>query len=186
MTDKTALNSTAAWPEDQAEKPAVQVRRSARRHKTVSARMRDGKLVVYLPARMSQAEERHWVDEMTRRFQARSKRRRLNSDGALRRRAQELNRRYFDGAFRWESLEYVTNQSSRWGSCSPDSRTIRISSCVADMPVWVRDYVIVHELAHLAVPNHSREFWELVYRYPLCERARGYLIAKGHEEDPAQ
>lgn len=186
MTDETALHSTANRLERPAEKPEVEVCRSARRHKTVSARLRDGKLVVYLPARMTQAQERHWVEEMSRRFEARSRRRHMNSDGTLRRRAQELNRRYFDGALKWESLEYVTNQSSRWGSCSPESRTIRISSAVADMPVWVRDYVIVHELAHLAVTNHSSEFWDLVYRYPLCERARGYLIAKGHEEDTAE
>jgi predicted metal-dependent hydrolase len=46
----------------------------------------------------------------------------------------------------------------------------------------VRDYVIVHELAHLLIADHSAEFWSLVDRYPLTERARGFLIAKGMEE----
>jgi hypothetical protein len=43
------------------------------------------------------------------------------------------------------------------------------------MPHWVRDYVLVHELAHLLVPGHGPDFWALVQRYPRTERARGYL-----------
>lgn len=163
--------------------PEIEVRRSDRRHRTVSARLRDGKLVVYLPARMSKAEEARWVETMVKRFEARSLRTRLNSDGDLQRRAAELNRLYFDGRLEWTSLRYVTNQNSRYGSCSPSEGTIRISSALAGMPRWVRDYVLVHELAHLIEPNHSRQFWALVNRYPLTERARGYLMAKGMEEE---
>lgn len=48
---------------------------------------------------------------------------------------------------------------------------------------WVRDYVIVHELAHLIVPNHSKPFHDLIAKYRWKERAIGYLIAKGYEED---
>jgi predicted metal-dependent hydrolase len=162
--------------------PEVEVRRSERRRRTVSARLKDGKLVVYLPARMSPAEEAAWVAKMAARFEARSLRRRLNSDGDLQRRARELNREYFDGRLKWSSLTYVTNQSTRFGSCSPAERTIRISAALAEMPSFVRDYVIVHELAHLEEPNHSAVFWNLVNRYPLAERARGYLMAKGLEE----
>ncbi len=46
------------------------------------------------------------------------------------------------------------------------------------MPEWVLDWVLVHELAHLAVPDHGDRFKALVSRYELGERAEGYLIAK--------
>jgi predicted metal-dependent hydrolase len=69
----------------------------------------------------------------------------------------------------------VNNQNGRWGSCTPADRTIRISDRIQDMPDWVIDYVLLHELAHLVVPSHDDRFWELVGRYPKSERARGYL-----------
>jgi predicted metal-dependent hydrolase len=67
---------------------------------------------------------------------------------------------------------------SQWGSCTLEARSIRISNRLAAFPQWVSDYVIVHELAHLQVGPHNREFWALVRRYPKTERAIGFLIAK--------
>ena len=56
-----------------------------------------------------------------------------------------------------------------------DDGTIRISHRIQEMPDWVVDYVLLHELTHLVVPSHNARFWELVSRYPKAERARGYL-----------
>ncbi len=159
----------------------VEVRRSPRRKKTVTAEIVGDALIVSLPERMSLAEEQQWVTRMTARMSARKRRDRLNSAGALRRKAEELGDRYLDG-IRAESIEWVVNQQSRWGSCTPSEGSIRLSIALAEFPAWVRDYVIVHELAHLRVPDHSSRFWDLVYRYPLTERARGFLMAKGIEE----
>ncbi len=97
------------------------------------------------------------------------------SDAALERRAQELNRRYFGGRLRWASVGY-TAQDRRWGSCTFTAGVIRVSSRAAALPGWVRDYILVHELAHLECPGHGARFWALVNRYPLAERARGFLI----------
>lgn len=160
---------------------SVEIRRSPRRRRTIAAKVENGTLVVYVPASLSRAEEAEWVDKMRQRFEARRRRRSLNEHGDLKRRADELNRRFFGGQLKWQSIEYVTNQRERYGSCTFGEGTIRISDSIAAMPDWVRDYVIVHELAHLVVPDHSERFWRLVNRYRLAERARGFLIAKEME-----
>ena len=177
MTNRLPLDAPGLEGEFQ----RVEVRRSARRKKTISAEIVGDALLVSIPERMSRAEEQEWVSLMAARMSERRRRDRLNSDDALARRAAELADRYVDGV-RWSHITWVTNQRSRWGSCSPEDRSIRLSIALADYPTWVRDYVIVHELVHLIVPDHSGRFWELVNRYPMTERARGYLLAKGMQE----
>ena len=68
------------------------------------------------------------------------------------------------------------------GSCTPNKGTIRVSHKLLDMPTWVLDYVIMHEMTHLVYPNHSKEFWVKVGEYKFTERARGFLMAKGMED----
>lgn len=159
----------------------VEIIRSAKRRKTVSAELRQGTLVVRAPDTLSDAELTPLIEKFRRQL-ARKVRRSPHSDVELARRAQMLNERYFNGRFRWQSIRYVGNQNGRFGSCTPSRGTIRLSDRLANMPAWVRDYVIVHELAHLEEANHGPRFWKLVNRYPLTERARGYLMAVGLEE----
>jgi predicted metal-dependent hydrolase len=154
-------------------RPPVEVRRSTRRRRTVSA-YRDGeRVVVLIPAQFTGAEEREWVDRMIARLAARE--RRDHTDEALFERAVRLAERYLPEAPRPETVRWVRNQNGRWGSCTPADRSIRISDRIKNFPDWVIDYVLMHELAHLLVANHNAEFWALVARYPRCERARGYL-----------
>jgi predicted metal-dependent hydrolase len=154
--------------------PQVEVRRSARRRRTVSA-YRDGdRTVVLIPARMSRAEEREWVAVMLERL-AKQDRKLRPSDRDLLARATELSRAWLAGRAKPASVRWVGNQGSRWGSCTPVDRTIRLSSRLQGMPSWVIDYVLVHELAHLLVPGHGPDFWALVEAFPRTERARGYL-----------
>jgi len=161
----------------------VKVVRSKRRKKTVEARLESGVLVVRAPAAISDAELSPIIEKLKAKLEKKQRRRQFKSDASLEARARELNRHHFDGKLTWSSIRHVTNQNKRFGSCTPSHGTIRISRRVADMPAWVRDYVIVHELAHLVEANHSHAFWDLVNRYPKTERARGYLIAIGMEAD---
>lgn len=156
----------------------VEVRRSRRRQRTVSAYMDGDTMIVLIPARMSRAEERHWVAEMERKLQ-RSEHRRASptrqSDTALLKRCTSLADRYLDGAVRPVSVRWVPPMRTRWASCTPAAGTIRVSSKLRDVPGWVLDYVLVHELAHLKVPGHGPRFWALCSNYPKTERAIGYL-----------
>jgi predicted metal-dependent hydrolase len=158
-------------------KPVVEVRRSQRRRRTVSA-YRDGeRVVVLIPDRFSRAEETEWVERMLARLAAREERIR-RTDEELLARARRLTSRYLPDHTSLvvpTSVRWVTNQNGRWGSCTPDDGTIRISHRIQEMPDWVIDYVLLHELAHLVVPSHNARFWDLVSRYPKAERARGYL-----------
>ena len=155
--------------------PQVEVRRSKRRRRTVSA-YRDGdRVVVMIPASLSRKEEAEWVETMLARLE-RSEKRRKPSDSDLHRRATELSDKYLGGLAVPETVRWVDNQRSRWGSCTPGDRTIRLSSRLQGMPGWVIDYVLVHELAHLLEPGHDASFWAWVDRYPQAERAKGYLI----------
>ena len=170
-------------PDDPLSGLVVELVRSSRRRRTISARLDGNRLIVQVPAGLSPEEEQAWALKLGSRILKTRRRRELNQDGDLAGRAQELNERYFEGKLRFVDIRYVTNQQHRYGSCSPSQGTIRISDRVAKVPPWVRDAVLVHELTHLAEANHSQRFWQLANRYPLMERARGYLMALGLDED---
>ena len=164
----------------------VEVRRSARRRRTVSAYREDGRTIVLIPARFSRREEQEWVATMVARLEAKDRRTRP-SDADLATRAAELSAMHLGGLARPTSVAWVENQRSRWGSCTPSQGTIRISSRLRQMPSWVLDYVLVHELAHLLQPSHGPRFWALVAAYPRTERARGFLegVSSGAREPGA-
>ncbi|MEU5719975.1 M48 family metallopeptidase [Streptomyces sp. NPDC020403] len=153
---------------------AVEVRRSARRSRTVSAYREGDRTIVLIPARMSEADEQRWVGRMLDKLAAQESRR-VIGDSELAERAERLAVRYLDGRARPASVRWVTNQNTRWGSCTPAEGSIRLSHRLQGMPEYVVDYVLLHELAHLLVPGHGPRFWRLLESYPRTERARGYL-----------
>ena len=156
---------------------SVTVVRSPKRRRTVGAQLRGDVLTVTVPSWMSRADERMWAEKMAASF-----RRKLSTDRIdLTARATALARRY---ALRQPSeIKWADNMSTRWGSCTFSTATIRISTAVARFPDWVIDAVLVHELCHLEVHGHGPDFWERANRYPKMERAIGYLIAKSGDHD---
>jgi predicted metal-dependent hydrolase len=160
--------------------PRVEVRRSPRRTRTVTAYRERDTIVVLIPQRMSKADEQTFVRDMVERVLAREARALApRGDQALASRARALAAAYLapalDEAPEPNGVMWVTNQQQRWASCTPSTGLIRLSHRLQPMPAWVVDYVLLHELAHLVEPTHSERFWQLVDRYPAADKAKGYL-----------
>ena len=155
----------------------IEIVRSTRRRRTVSARLRGDVLLVRVPTGLSELEERDYVERLSRQITRRNSSATVDVAAA----AHALARRF--DLPKPVTVRWVGNQSDRWGSCTPSNGELRISDRLAGYPRWVLDYVLVHELAHLVEANHSAAFWSLVNRYPKAERARGFLMAKGLEDE---
>lgn len=73
----------------------------------------------------------------------------------------------------------VRDTSSRWGSCSPDG-DLSFSWRVIMAPDYVLDYLVAHEVAHLAEMNHSHRFWSIVYQIAdQADMGRDWLRTEG-------
>lgn len=150
----------------------VRVIRSSKRKKSSAARVVDGVIEVRIPSWMTVDEERDVVRELVAKIE---KKRAVDTAADLMARGRKLA-----AAYRLpmaKDIRWVTNQTTRWGSCSYEVGEIRISSRLARVPDWVLDYVLLHELTHLVEADHGPEFHRLMDRYPRAERAEGFLDA---------
>ncbi|HRO31398.1 MULTISPECIES: M48 family metallopeptidase [Micrococcaceae] len=152
----------------------VRLVRSARRTRTISASWREGRLQVSVPMGLASEEEHEWARRMIRKVEARRPQGPA-SDGELLSRARALAGRYLEGRVDPREVVWSTRQQRRWGSCTPSTGRIRLSTELADMPGWVLDGVIVHELAHLEHANHTAAFHALADRYPRQREAMAFL-----------
>jgi predicted metal-dependent hydrolase len=155
----------------------IELVRGTRRRKHVEAVLVGDRLRVSFPRWMSVAQAQETAEELRSRMQRRLDASRIDVAARARRLARDHE------LPRPKSVVWSDQQQARWGSCTPDLGAIRVSSRLAAYPTWVLDYVLVHELAHLVERNHGPRFDALVDRYPLAERARGFLIAKDLDPD---
>ena len=135
------------------------MRVSTRRKKTAGAHWEGDRIVVVVPAHLRGAERDQMVESLARRL-ARHRPHLHASDAELEHRTARPRARYLDGVAP-ASIRWSTTQNKRWGSCTMQTREIRISERLRVAPDWVLDAVIVHELAHLIEPNHSPRFRQL-------------------------
>ena len=151
----------------------IEVRRSTRRKKTIEAYRNGEKVIVSIPARMSQREANQVVDEMVKKI--------LHDESAptnsqLFDRALLLNKKYLDGKAIPVSVEWSSRMSRIWGACTIEDKTIRISDRLRDAPEYALDYLLIHIL----IPGHGLDFRELLERYPQLDRAEGYFEGRTH------
>jgi hypothetical protein len=163
------------------DRPEVEIRASTKRKKTGTAHWSGSRIVVQIPARLKGRERSVFVDNLVERLLT-QRPQNSASDASLEKRVRELAALYNDGIVP-SSVRWVKNQHSRWASCSPASREIRVSNRLRQCPAWVIDAVLVHELAHLQEADHSALFYKIAARHPRQDESalflEGYALGLG-------
>ena len=155
----------------------IEVRRSTKRKKTIEAYRNGEKVIVSIPARMSQREANQVVDEMVKKILHDES---TPTNSQLFDKANYLNQKYLDGKAVPVSVEWSSRMSRIWGACTIEDKTIRISDRLRDAPEYALDYLLIHELIHILIPGHGADFREMLARYPQLERAEGYFEGRTH------
>jgi hypothetical protein len=178
---KTTPTSSVHVEPPRFDRPEVEIRSSARRKKTGTAHWSGSRIVVQIPARLRGRERSTFVDDLVERLMT-QRPQNAGGDAALEARALVLAELYNDNVVP-SSVRWVTNQLSRWASCSPATKEIRVSGRLRQCPEWVIDAVLVHELAHLQEADHSPAFYDIARRHPRqdeCELfLEGYALGLG-------
>ena len=146
-----------------------------KRVKNINARLRGKTLSVSAPHRVSVRELDETILELARKLVRRSHADAVNSAGGAEAIVHKVAS-LFPEAPEIADVRFVTNQTAQWGSYSPQTGIVRLNAALRQMPPWVLEAVVAHELAHTFYLDHSPEFWELVRS--VCsktDRARAFL-----------
>jgi predicted metal-dependent hydrolase len=146
-----------------------------KRVKNINARLHGTTLSVSAPHRVTVRELDETIVELARKLVRRSRADVVNADGGAENLARKVAERFPDPP-KVAGIRFVTNQTAQWGSYSRQTGIIRLNAALRQMPPWVLEAVVAHELAHTFHLDHSPEFWELVRS--VCsktDRARDFL-----------
>lgn len=146
-----------------------------KRVKNINARLHGRTLSVSAPHRVPSGELEETIVQLARRLVRRSRAEALNADGRAEAIARKTAERFPEPPQVTE-VRFVTNQTSQWGSYSRQTGIVRLNAALRQMPPWVLEAVVAHELAHTFYLDHSPAFWELVRSVcPKTDRARAFL-----------
>lgn len=177
--------------------PALPVRVVYKDKRHSSGTIRGGTILLYISRRLPRSAQQEHIRQLTQRLQARAARLQdatghpagltpspVTDDGGLLTLAQDLNQRYY--GFHLQQVRFKA-QRSRWGSCSGRTGNIYISDRLRGGPHELLEYVLIHEICHLAELNHGPRFWRLVARAcPDWRERRRWLRAHEAWSEGAQ
>lgn len=123
------------------------------------------------------------IDELVTRLDTRQQL--AQSDSVLHERATQVAKQYlpvdvFHAHPQGVQVKWVANQTTLWGSCTPVRGTIRINHLLQNVPDYVLDVVLLHELTHLLEPKHNARFYAFLQAHPDYERASAFLDGFTH------
>ncbi|MEM8530003.1 MAG: M48 family metallopeptidase [Chloroflexota bacterium] len=143
--------------------------------KNINARLRDTTLSVSAPANVSQRVLDSVIPVLARRLVRRARARQINAEEDALVLANKIAAS-FPNPPQVAKVQFVTTQQSRWGSYSTKTQTIRLHAALREMPRWVLEAVVAHELAHVEHPDHSPAFWSLLRQVcPKTDEAQAFL-----------
>ena len=146
-----------------------------KRVKNINARLHGKTLSVSAPHRVPVKELEETILQLARQLVRRTRADALNSDGGAEAIARKMAARFPEPPEIAE-VRFVTNQTTQWGSYSPQTGIVRLNAALRQMPPWVLEAVVAHELAHTFHVDHSPAFWELARSVcPKTDRARAFL-----------
>ena len=146
-----------------------------KRIKNINARLRETTLAISAPLNTPQTTLDQVIPDLARRLLRRVRARQINAEEDALALAHRVAAR-FPNKPAVAHVEFVTTQQARWGSYSSATRTIRLNAALREMPRWVLEAVVAHELAHVTYFDHSPAFWALLRNvYPDVDRADAFL-----------
>ncbi len=146
-----------------------------KRVKNINARLRGSTMVVSAPTGLPVRELESAVEQLARRLVRRQRADAVNATGGAEALARRLAAR-FPHPLEISEIRFVTTQQRRWGSYSARTGVVRLNAALRQMPPWVQEAVVAHELAHAVHADHSPAFWELLRSVcPNTDRARAFL-----------
>jgi len=153
----------------------LELRVTRKKVKNINVRLVGNELRVSAPPWVSRSDLDEAIVALARRMVRRKRAREVNGSHDALELACNVARR-FPNRPEIVAARFSTQQNARWGSYSTRTRTIRLNAALRQMPAWVLEAVVAHELAHIDHPDHSAAFWDLLHRVcPETDRARAFL-----------